>query len=269
MIKKEIFILTGTILFTREGQVATITFNRPGKMNAFNHYMAEELEDCLDTIKSDSFIRTVVLRGAGEAFMAGSDVQEFYEELSSFSVEAMAVIRRFNSSILTLREMEKPVIASVHGSVTGSGISLMLAADLVIASETTQFSLGFSRIATTPAGGVSYVLPRLVGSQKAMELLLLSEDFNAHQARELGLVNWIVPQAELENKTQNIIERLQSGPTFAFAQTKQLINSAWQNKMSTQLEFEAESFAKTVNTKDFKSAVNAFINKRQPEFEGR
>lgn len=261
--------MTQTVLLARENQVATVTFNRPEKMNAFNREMANQLEEIVEIIKSDPTVRTVVLRGAGEVFMAGSDLQEFYKEIDSFGAEAMSVTRHFNASILALREMEKPVLASVHGLVIGTGMSLMLAADLVIASESTQFSLGFSRIGTSPAGGVSYNLPRIVGPKKALELLLLSENFDTKTALNLGLINWVVPDAELQNNTQQIIERLLNGPTLAFVQTKQLINSTWQNKVTAQLELEAESFVKSVNSKDFKAAVRAFINKREPEFEGR
>ena len=261
--------MTQTVLLKRDHQIATIIFNRPEKMNAFNREMANELEDVVDQVKSDPVIRTVVLQGAGEVFMAGSDIQEFNQELDYISAEALSVTRHFNSSILALREMEKPVLAIVHGLVIGTGVSFMLAADLVIASSNTQFSLGFGRIATTPAGGVSYSLPRLIGSKKAMELILFSDTFDAQMALDYGLINWIVSPEELHHKAQNIIERLVNGPTLAYAQTKQLLNSSWQNKVTTQLELEAESFLRSVNSKDFKVAVRAFINKRQPEFEGR
>lgn len=258
------------ILFTKEEQVATLTFNRPEKMNAFNLAMAKQLEEYIAQIKEDSLIRVVVLRGAGEVFMAGNDLLEFYQELdTNFSVDVLSIIRHFNHSILALREMEKPVIAVVHGLVTGTGMSLMLAADLVIASATTKFSLGFNRIATTPAGGISYSLPRLVGTKKALELLFLSDSFDAEKAYSLGLINWKVPNEDLNLELQKIIAHLEQGPTLAFAQTKQLLNSAWQNKVTTQLELEAEAFLRSVNSRDFKTAVRAFVNKREPEFEGR
>jgi len=262
-------ILLKTVLLKRDHQIATIIFNRPEKMNAFNKEMANQLEDVVDQVRSDPVIRAVVIKGAGEVFMAGSDIQEFNQELDYITAEALSVTRHFNSSIIALREMEKPVLAVVHGLVIGTGISFMLAADLVLASSTTQFSLGFNRIATTPAGGVSYSLPRLVGSKKAAELLLFSDTFDADAALNFGLINWVVPQDELESRAQSIIDRLVNGPTLAYSQTKQLLNSAWQNKVSTQLELEAESFLRSVNSKDFKTAVRAFVNKREPEFEGR
>ncbi len=258
-----------TINYTQDYQVAKLTFNRPEKMNAFNMQMAKQLEEIISKIKADPNIRVVVLRGAGEVFMAGNDLLEFYEEFETFSAEALSIIRYFNSTILALREMEKPVVSIVHGLVTGTGMSLMLASDLVIASKATQFSLGFNRVATTPAGGVSFILPRLVGSKKALELLLMSETFDAETAYSYGLINWVIPPEELNEKVSSTINYLVNGPSLAFAQTKQLINSSWQNKVTTQLELEAESFLRSVNSRDFKTAVRAFVNKREPEFEGR
>jgi 2-(1,2-epoxy-1,2-dihydrophenyl)acetyl-CoA isomerase len=259
-----------TVLITKKNQVATLTFNRPDKMNAFNRHMGIQLEDLINNhIKKDHSIRAVILCGAGEVFMAGSDIYELNKDSDMSTTEALSFSRRFNSSILTLREMDKLVLASVHGLVTGTGISLMLAADLVIASERTQFSLGFCRLATSPAGGVSYDLPRLVGMKKTLELLFLSENFDATTAKSMGLVNWVVSSDQLASKTQQIVDRLIHGPTLAFGKTKKLVNATWQNKFHQQLELEAELFVKSMQTMDFKGALRAFINKRQPEYEGR
>jgi 2-(1,2-epoxy-1,2-dihydrophenyl)acetyl-CoA isomerase len=261
--------LAETVTVTRENQVAVITLNRPEHMNALNKEMTSQLDEAIAKIKKDPYVRVVVLRGAGEVFMAGSDLYEVYKEIDTPSPDAMYLIKQFNASTLALREMDKIVIAVVHGLVAGQGMSLMLAADLVIASEATRFSIGYCSIATTPAGGLSYRLPRLVGGKKAMELLLLSEMFNAEKAADLGLINWVIPQDELIEYTRQLIDRIVNGPTIAFTQTKQLINASWQSKLSTQLDLEADAFTKTVNSRDFKAAVRAFINKRQPEFEGR
>lgn len=261
--------MTETVTLTKENQIAVLTFNRPEHMNALNKEMTNQIEEIVSKIKKDPFVRALVIRGAGEVFMAGSDLYEVYKGLENPSSDAMQFVRQFNAATLALREMDKIVIAAVHGLVAGQGMSLMLAADLVVAAETTRFSVGYCNIATSPAGGVSFRLPRLVGGKKAMELLLMSELFDAEKAATLGLINWIVPHDEMNDYVNKIVDRIINGPTVAFSQTKQLINSAWQNKLSSQLELEAEAFVKTVNSRDFKSAVKAFINKRQPEFEGR
>lgn len=263
------FCVIDPILLTREHGVVTLTFNRPEKMNAFNKLMAQQLLAHLTQIKRDPSVRLLVIKGAGEVFMSGSDIHEFYQALHASRMEVKSVLKNFNASILALREMDKPVIAMVHGLVMGTGMSLMLASDLVVAAEDTQFSLGFRQIATTPAGGISYHLPHLVGPKKALELLLFSDNFDSCKAQELGLINWKVPNSELEKFSRQIIDQLANGPAWAFAQTKQLINSAMQNKVGAQLKLETHSFLNSVKTRDFNSAVTAFVKKRQPEFEGR
>lgn len=261
--------MTETLTLTRDNHVAVITFNRPEHMNALNREMICALDTIVSNIKKDPFIRVLVLRGLGEVFMAGFDLHEVYRGIETSSAEMMYLVRQFNATTLALREMDKIVVCSVHGLVAGQGMSLMLASDLIVASNTTRFSLGYCNIATSPAGGVTTHLTRIVGSKKAMELLLLSEMFDAETAASLGLINWVVSSEELTDKVRQVVEHIVNGPTLAYAQTKQLVNSAWQNKLPVQLEFEAESFSKTLNSRDFKSAVCAFINKRQPEFEGR
>lgn len=261
--------MSETVLYTREDQVAIVTLNRPEKMNALNKEMNQQLFNVISEIKANAAIRVVVLCGAGEAFMSGTDLDEMNNDFDTIAYETLEIIRQFHETLLTLREMNKIVISSVHGLVAATGLSLMLATDLVIASQETRFCVGFNSIATTPAGGLTYHLPRLIGMKKAMQLILMSEVFNAETALQLGLINWVVPRDKLKLKTQEVIDYLIHGPTLALAYTKRLLISAWQNKITTQLGLEAEAFTKSVNSRDFKTAVKAFVNKRPPEFEGR
>jgi 2-(1,2-epoxy-1,2-dihydrophenyl)acetyl-CoA isomerase len=258
-----------SIVLSREHHLAILTFNRPSKNNAFNYEMCERLEELCQEINADDSIRIVLMRGNGEAFTTGTDINELNQDLESISNEALFIIRQFNSCILLLREMEKVVIVSVHGMVAGIGMSLMLAADMVIARDDTRFSLGYNQMAISAIGASSYMLPRIIGAKKAMELFLMPDVFDAAQAYDFGLVNWIVSKEEMETQTKYIIERIVNGPMVAFMQTKLLLNSAWQNKLSAQLELEAEAFVRCVNTNDFKTAVRAYVNKQIPEFEGR
>jgi 2-(1,2-epoxy-1,2-dihydrophenyl)acetyl-CoA isomerase len=261
-------VLKDTIQLSRQNGLAILTFNRPERLNAFNQSMSRRLEDLCQDIGSDPCIRVVLLRGAGEAFMSGTDLCELYHHLDLVAAEVQLMVRQFNSCILMLREMDKLVIAAVHGFVMGTGMAIMLAADLVLACANTKFSLGYNRIALSPIGAISYLLPRIVGTKKAMELLVMSDIFDVELAKSHGLVNWAVHQSEYEEKLQNIVEHLLNSPFVAIQQTKQLVNSAWHRKLNTQLQLESESFSKCVNTKDFKTAVRAFISKRIPEFEG-
>ncbi|HEX4045866.1 MAG TPA: enoyl-CoA hydratase-related protein [Gammaproteobacteria bacterium] len=258
-----------TILVSKENHLVTLTFNRPDKLNAFNHAMADQLAELCQEISEDQNIRVVVMQGAGEAFMSGTDLYEVYRDLDVIAAEALPIIRQFNSCILALREMDKIVIASVHGMVMGIGMSLMLAADLVIAAENTKFSLGYNRVGLSPMGASSYLLPRIVGAKKALEMLVIPEVFDADHARAHGLVNWVCKQNEMNAQVEKVVEQLVRGPMVALNQTKQLLNSAWQNKLTGQLELEAESLVRCVGTKDFKIAVRAFVNKKPAEFEGR
>ncbi len=261
--------MSDEVLLTIENQVAIITFNRPKHLNAFNGEMAAKLEEITSELRDNSSIRAVLLKGAGDAFMAGQDIEEFYQSLNSMPAEIMPMIRQLNASILAFREMEVPVLASVHGIVMGPGLSIMLATDLTIAAEDTQFSLDYSMVGATPAGGITYGLPRIIGSKKAMEMFMLSDTFDANTAHNLSLVNWVVPHDSLAYETDHIMRRLATGPTWAYSQTKQLVNSSWQNRPAAQLELEAESFAKATTTQDFKQSVRALVGKQQPEFEGK
>lgn len=261
--------MTESIIYKRDHQVAMITFNRPEQLNAFNREMAFHLEKICLEVKNDPTIRAVLLKGQGEAFVAGNDLQEMYNNFDRLDAEALSLIRHFNNSTLALREMNQPVLAMVHGLCTGAGMSLLLAADLAVASNDARFAMGFNKIATSPAGGITYHLPKVTGTKKAMELMLLSEVITADAAEACGLINWSVPATELQHKTDFVLDRLITGPSIAFGETKKLVNAAWHNKIVTQLELEAEAFAKCVSSRDFKTAVRAFVNKRIPEFEGR
>lgn len=256
-----------SILITRKNQLVTLTFNRPETMNAFNREMAERFEQLCAEISSDDSVRVVLLQSVGESFMAGSDIYELNNDFETLPAEALSLVRQFNACVLMLREMEKLVVASVHGIVLGTGMSLVLVADLVIASHNAKFSLSCNRLALSPAGAISYLLPRAVGLKRAMGLLLMPEMLDATTALSFGLINWVVPHAELSAQTEQIVDYLLSGPFVALHQTKQLVNSAYHNKLMAQLEFEAEALVKCVNTKDFKDALHALVNKRVPELE--
>jgi 2-(1,2-epoxy-1,2-dihydrophenyl)acetyl-CoA isomerase len=260
--------LSDTILVTYENQLATLTFNRPERRNAYNRDMGNRLEELCGEIQSNESIHVVILQGAGESFMVGSDLYEFNRDMETFAGEAPQLVRQFNSCLLMLREMEKIVIASVHGRVIGTGMSLMLAADLVIASDETKFLLGFNQIAVSPMGAVSYLLPRTIGTKRSLELLLMSNELDVATALSFGLINRVVPLEKLSIETEQIAGYLLRGPTVAFREAKQLINSSYQNKLTSQIELEAESFVRCARTKDFKAAVQAFVNKCTPKFTG-
>lgn len=260
--------MSETLLFSVHDHIATIAFNRPFAMNSFDETMGQELEKITQTVREDSKIRAVLLKGEGSLFMAGGDIQFFQKNLNTLPQHVLKIIDTLNNSIKNLTQMPKPVLASVHGSVAGVGMSFMLACDLVIASIDTKFTMAYSGIGISPDGGASYHLPRVVGQKKAMELILLSEIFNAQTALQYGLVNWVVNINELEENTNALLKRLVKGPTFSFAKTKMLMNETWNYSLDEQLQREAIAFKDCCETKDFKMGVESFMRKEKPLFQG-
>ncbi len=261
--------MTETLLFSKQENIATITFNRPSVMNTFDARMADELAFVLKEVTNDDSIRAVLLNGAGHLFMAGGDIQFFHDHLDKMPTGVMEIINALNFSITQLMSMPKPVLASVHGSVAGVGVSLMMACDLVMAAENTKFTMAYSGLGISPDGGASYNLPRMVGAKKAMEWLLLSDIFNANEAKSYGLINWVVPPDQLKEQTSHLMQRLANGPTKSYANTKKLVNHTWQHALEKQLEIEGLAFKACTTSADFRSGVTNFMKKTRPVFLGK
>ncbi|MBL8518136.1 MAG: enoyl-CoA hydratase [Betaproteobacteria bacterium] len=260
--------MNDTVLLAIDGPIATITLNRPAQLNALNDAMMFGLRDALALVEQDANIRVVILKGAGKAFMAGGDVAMFHEKKDEVSSTFHVLGGTFHESIKMLRRMSKPVIASVQGACAGGGLSVMLACDLAVAAESSQFTLAYARIGVSPDGGSTHFLPRIVGARKALELALLTEAFGADKALEMGLVNRVVPASELEPETLKLAHQLASGPSRAFAHTKALINASFDRPMDAQLDAEVRAFADCATGHDFKEGVTAFVEKRKPRFRG-
>lgn len=252
--------------------VATITLNRPQSLNALDIPMAEGLRAATARVAADATVRALVIQGAGEHFMAGGDVKAFHDTLNDPPAERRALLERLigevHEAVTSIRIMEKPVIASVRGAVAGFGFSLMSACDLVIAADTSYFTLAYRHIGTSPDGGSTYALPRLVGVKQAMEIALLGERFGAARALELGVINRVVTPAELATATQALALELASGPTIALGRTKRLINESLNRNLAEQLQAEQDSFAACAMTQDFARGVRAFVEKQKPGFLG-
>lgn len=257
------------ILLEVQNAVATITFNRPEVMNALDWDMIVRLREVCEEVERDNVSRAVVVRGAGPAFLAGGDVAMFHANLAELPELILKGARELHHAILALRRMKKPVVASVHGMVAGGGMSVMLAADLAIAADDTKFTMAYSKLAASPDGGSTYFLPRLAGYRKAIELTLLSGVFDAESAQQHGLVNFVVPAAGLQAETDRLAQRLASGPTYAYGEAKTLFNQSFESSMETQLEAEAQAFARCARTRDLAEGVTAFVEKRKPVFAGQ
>ncbi len=264
--------MTEPVLLSRDGAICTLTLNRPKALNALDATMLDHLSQRLEELERDEALRAVVLRGAGEHFMAGGDVKMFYQSLehdrTSRESSYDGFLNRVHEILNRLHGLPRPVIASVRGAVAGVGVSLLGLADLAIASEDSYFTLAYCNIGLSPDGGSTYMLPRLTGLKKAKEIAFLGGRFDAATARDIGLVNWVVPAAALEEETQKIATRLASGPTYALARTKALLNASSEADFDEQLDAERASFAACTTTGDFEEGVRAFVEKRKPNFRG-
>ena len=255
-----------------ENGIATLTMNRPEARNALSDEMRSGLADTFHELEHNDEVRCIVLKGAGDHFMAGGDVKSFATmgDKTSTEMEIMFTKRIHDLHLIMfpMRRMEKPIIASVRGAAAGAGVSMALACDLVICSDDSFFTLAYCNIGTSPDGSSTFQLPRTVGIKKAMEITLLGDRFTGQEAKDMGLVNWVVPTAELDAETDKLAKRLANGPTFTYGQAKKLLYKSNETAFESQLQAEAESFAKCAGRKDFREGVTAFVEKRKPNFTG-
>ena len=254
-----------TLLSAVDGGVATITLNRPDALNALNATMRRELLAAVKDAGRDGEVRALVITGAGRGFCAGADLRGGSGEREFRRV----LTDEYNPLIEALRRLPKPVIASVNGVAAGAGLSLALAADLVIASADARFVPAFNRIALVPDSGLTRTLVRAVGRHRAIEILLGERELSADDAHAAGLVAAVVPMAELAGATRGTAERLAQGPTGAIGLTKRLVNGAEDATLADSLAAEAALQELAGRSADHAEGVAAFGEKRDPEFSGR
>jgi len=252
--------------------IATLTMNRPEARNALSMEMRSELCSALHDVELDTAVRCVVLNGAGDHFMAGGDVKGMGESIKKpadeIKKEFMLRIHDLHPIMFAMRRMPKPIIASCRGAAAGAGVSMALACDLVIASDDAFFTLAYCKIGTSPDGSSSFHLPRAVGIKRAMEIALLGDRFDAQTAKNIGMINYVVPDEELDAETMKLANRLAAGPTHVYGNTKALLYRSLESEFESQLQAEAEYFSDCASRADFKEGVTAFMEKREPRFTG-
>jgi enoyl-CoA hydratase/carnithine racemase len=255
-----------TLIVERDERgITTLVLNRPEKKNAIDHWMFEELSQVLHEVAQSSTDRVLVITGAGGNFSSGADLGGE----AAPDRHHLAHMRFYGSVALALHQLAIPTIAAVRGVAVGAGLNLALGCDLIAASDTARFSEIFARRGLSLDVGGSWLLPRLVGLHRAKELALLAELISAEQAERIGLVNRVVPDAELDALVADWAGRLAAGPPLALAMSKRLLNQAFGTGLAEALE--AEGMAQSVNTasEDTKEAFRAFFQKREPTFRGR
>jgi 2-(1,2-epoxy-1,2-dihydrophenyl)acetyl-CoA isomerase len=256
------------VLFEKKGAIGEIVLNRTEQMNAMNFALIEGIAAAVKECRDPS-IRAVVLRGNGRCFCAGGDIKAFNQMIDEGKTIPPEMPDKLHAMVEELRNLEKPVLASVHAAAAGAGTPLALACDLVIASDDAIFNMAYARIGLTADGSSTYFLPRHVGMKKAFEILLTIPTLKAKEAQELGLINWVVPAAELVERTQAIAQQLAAGPTKVFAKTKKLLNASYHNNLHDQLALETAMICESSQTADFREGIKAFLGKKTPTFVGK
>jgi 2-(1,2-epoxy-1,2-dihydrophenyl)acetyl-CoA isomerase len=256
-----------TLIVERTGAVATLTLNRPGARNALDLAMRQEMLAALDEVEADDSVRVLILTGAGEHFCAGGDVKSMRERRQT-AAEGRRRVQMLNTMVQRLVDFPRPTIAMVDGYAVGAGTNLALCCDLVIASDRAKFGELFNKIGLAPDGGGTWFLPRLVGLARAKELIFTGDVFDAAEAARIGLVNRVVPVAELRAVTRALAEKIAVGPPAVQRMAKHMLNRAATSDLPAALDLEAYSQGLAIAADDHQEGLAAFFDKRPPKFSG-
>ena len=255
-----------TLLVSRQDGVVTVTMNRPAKKNAANDVMWRELLEIFREVAANPDDRVMVLTGAGGEFCSGADLSSRGDQGPT---SPLARMRMINDVCLTLQRMPQPTIAKVRGVAVGAGCNMALICDLVVASDNARFSEIFSKRGLSVDFGGTWVLPRLVGMHRAKELAFFADIISAKEAGEIGLINRVLPDGDVDAFVDDWAKRLAAGPPIALAQTKRMLNNSLNVTLEQALDDEGSAQANNFNTRDAIEAMTAFLEKREPRFTGR
>lgn len=256
-----------TLNISIENSVLFISLNRPEVFNSFNREMAIALQEKLDSAATNDTVRAIVITGEGKAFCAGQDLVEATDPNGP---ELQSIVREhYNPIIEKIRSIEKPIIAAVNGVAAGAGANIALACDIVLAKESASFIQAFSKIGLIPDSGGTFFLPRLVGMQKALALMITGEKVMASEAEKMNMIFKAIPDENFDDEVQKLAQTLAQMPTKGIGLTKRAVNESWNNSLSEQLKREEELQTEAGKSFDFNEGVTAFLEKRKPTFKGK
>lgn len=252
--------------FTIENNIATISFNRPDKFNSFTQELAFDVQKALDECESSKVVRCIILKGEGKAFCAGQDLAEATDPQGP-PLQSI-VGKHYNPIIERIRKIEKPIIAAVNGVAAGAGANIALACDIVIATQSAKFIQAFSAIGLIPDSGGTFFLPRLIGAQKALALMMTGDRITAQEAEQMNMIYKAVEDENFETFVAEFAAKIAKMPTKGLGLTKKAVNASFTNNLSQQLALEEELQTIAGSTYDFKEGTQAFLEKRKPTFKG-
>jgi len=249
-----------------ERGIATVTLDNAAARNAIDQRSSNALIDAIDRIADDPSVRVVLIRANGPMFCPGASMAFLAPDQSGMAARIDALLTALNPALAKLRTLDVVVVTAVHGAVAGGGLGYLNMADIVVAAQGTKFSLAYSRIGATPDLGATWYLPRLLGERRALELLILSDGFDADRAQALGLVNLVFPDAAFDAETEKLVERLRTGATGSFAAIKRLVRQSHGNTLAEQLDAERREIVTAACGSEFGEGVRAFADRRAPSF---
>mgnify|MGYP001198264425 CR=1 FL=1 len=265
------------LLFEVENHIATITLNRPESYNAFSEEMITKWIDALETVRDDDSIRVVIVKGNGKAFCAGGDIKAmqagegFYRSNEDITSTGLArknsLWKKIQRIPLLLEEIDKPVISQIHGFAMGAGLDMALMCDIRIAAKSAKVSESYINVAIVPGDGGAYYLPKLVGIDKALDLLWTARMLTAAEAKEMGLVTFVVEDEELDSFTRSYAEKLAKGPQTAIRFMKRAVYQSQKMDLRSALDYISSQMAIVTELDDFKEGVDAVVNKRKPKYQ--
>ncbi len=260
---------TGGVALRTNGGLAHVTLDRPDNLNTIDLPFAKRLLEVAVAISHDPNVRAVLLNGSGRAFCGGGDLKSFAAHGKDLPQHLRDVTSHLHAALSVLARLDAPLVVAAHGAVAGAGIGLLAIGDIVIASESAKIVFAYNAIGLSPDGGVSWLLPRLIGTRRTMELALTNRALSAAEALQLGVVSRVVSDDELVTESRALAERLAAGPTRSFAATKRLVHDSWSRSYPDHLAAEGEALSHSAATADGIEGLAAFLAGRPPIFTGK